>query len=442
MTADPEVDVPIGRSRSALANATRVFRHRNYRLFFSGQTVSLVGTWMQAVAQAWLILDLTHDPFILGVTTAAQFLPVLVFGLFGGLVADAVPKRRTLMVTQSIQMMLAFGLFALTVTGWVEVWQILVLALALGVSNAVDMPTRQAFVVEMVGREDVANAVAINSATFNIARIIGPAVAGLVIGATSIGVAFLVNGLSFLAVIVAYGLMHEDALKRGMPIKRPAGARAVAGSLAEGLRFVRSSQLVLLSLVVVGVTSMLGMNFRVIVPALADEVLHVDATGFGFLMTATGIGSLLAAISIAVLPREHLGLMAGGAVLLGAAEVVAAFAHGMPLALVAMLAVGFGAIALLATANTAIQLRTPDVLRGRVMSVYTVVFVGSTPIGGLLAGGIASLAGVPMALAAGGAACVIMGVATYACLHRMRVRERSVPGAAMAATSATDIGPG
>jgi MFS family permease len=440
MTSGPEMEVPVVRSRPSLANATRVFRHRNYRLFFSGQMVSLVGTWMQSVAQAWLVLDLTHDPFVLGLTTAAQFLPVLVFGLFGGLIADAVPKRRTLMVTQTSQMLLAFILFALTVSGRVEVWQILLLALMLGVTNAVDMPTRQAFVVEMVGREDLQNAVALNSATFNMARIVGPAVAGLLIGVTGLAIAFLVNGLSFLAVIVAYGLMREDGLHRTAALQRPAGARAIRHSLAEGLGFIRSNELVLMAMIVIGSVSMLGMNFRVIVPALADEVLHVDATGFGFLMTATGIGSLLAAGSIAVLPREHLSLMAGGTVVLGAAEVAAAFADSMPLAMVAMLAVGFGAISMLATANTAIQLRSPDALRGRVMSVYTVVFVGSTPIGGLLAGGIASAMGVPVALAVGGAACVVVGSAAYAWLHRMHVRERRIPDAPMVATS--DLGPG
>ena len=304
-----------------------------------------------------------------------------------------------------------------------------------------DMPTRQAFVVEMVGREDLPNAVAINSATFNMARIVGPAVAGLLIGLTGIGVAFFVNGLSFLAVIIAYSLMDDAGLKRAAVIQRPDGVRAISRSLAEGLRFVRSSELVLLSMIVVGLASMLGMNLRVVVPALADEVLHVDATGFGFLMTATGIGSLLAAISIAVMPREHLRLIAGGTILLGAAQVVAAFANAMPLALVAMFAVGFGAIAMLATANTAIQLRAPDVLRGRVMSVYTVVFVGSTPVGGLLAGGIASAMGVPVALAVGGSACVIIGAGAYVWLHRMRVRERPVPATPIAAAGPVDIGP-
>jgi MFS family permease len=400
-----------------------------------------VGTWMQSVAQAWLILDLTHDPFVLGLTTAAQFLPVLLFGLFGGLIADAVPKRRTLIVTQVVQMTLALVLFALTVSGRVEVWQILLLALLLGLTNAVDMPTRQAFVVEMVGPDDLPNAVALNSASFNIARIIGPAIAGLLIGATGLAIAFLINGLSFLAVIVGYALMRDRDLRRFPSVARPDSARAVVSSLAEGLRFIRSSELILLAMLTVGVVSLMGMNFRVVVPALADGVLHVDATGFGFLMTATGIGSLAAALWMATLSAARVGLLAGGAVILGVALMVAAFASAMPLALAAMLAVGFGAISVAATANTTIQLQVPDALRGRVMSAYTVVFVGSTPIGGLLSGAIASSLGVGAALMVGGLASVGIGVVAFVWLRRIRGRDRAYP-AGISDTAPVDLAAG
>ena len=246
-------------------------------------------------------------------STAVQFLPVLVFGLFGGLIADALPKRPTLIATQVVQMLLAMALFVLTVSGRVEVWQIVVLAFLLGLSNAVDMPTRQSFVVEMVGREDLANAVALNSATFNAARIVGPAVAGLLIGATGVSTAFLVNGLSFLAVIVGYARMRDEDLRKPVGLQRPGSVRAVATSLADGLRFVRPSQVVLLAIVVVGLVSMFGMNFGVVIPALASDVLHVDATGFGFLMAATGVGSLLAALWIALLPRPRTALIGIGA---------------------------------------------------------------------------------------------------------------------------------
>jgi MFS family permease len=289
---------------SLLRNGARAFRHRNYRLFFSGQLVSLIGTWMQAVAQAWLVLQLTGDPFLLGLVAAMQFLPVMVLGLFGGLIADALPKRRTLIVTQVVQMVLAFVLFGLTATGMVEVWQIIVLALLLGITNAVDMPTRQSFVVEMVGRSDVANAVALNSAVFNTARVVGPAIAGLTIGAFDISVAFLLNGLSFLAVILAYALMRDDELASPPMLSRPHTVREVGRTLAEGIRYVRRTDLVLLATVIVGLVSLFGMNFGVIIPALARDVLHVGPSGYGFLMAASGIGSLVAALSIAFSPRS------------------------------------------------------------------------------------------------------------------------------------------
>jgi MFS family permease len=415
---------------SLLRNGARAFRHRNYRLFFSGQLVSLIGTWMQAVAQAWLVLQLTGDPFLLGLVAAMQFLPVMVLGLFGGLIADALPKRRTLIVTQVVQMVLAFVLFGLTATGMVEVWQIIVLALLLGITNAVDMPTRQSFVVEMVGRSDVANAVALNSAVFNTARVVGPAIAGLTIGAFDISVAFLLNGLSFLAVILAYALMRDDELASPPMLSRPHTVREVGRTLAEGIRYVRRTDLVLLATVIVGLVSLFGMNFGVIIPALARDVLHVGPSGYGFLMAASGIGSLVAALSIAFSGRATPAVIAGGALLLGVAEIAAAMIHVFPLALVAMALVGFGAIGMAATANTVIQLAVPNELRGRVMSVYTTVFVGSTPIGGLLMGWIASRYGVDVSLAVGGIACVVLGLIAVLWLRRIpaaRLPRSAVP---------------
>ena len=422
---------PVRGARPSLANGWRAFAHRNYRLFFFGQLTSLVGTWMQQVAQAWLVLQLTGDPFLLGVVAAMQFLPVMILGLFGGLIADALPKRPTLIATQVVQMVLAFVLFGLTVTGAVEVWHIIVLASLLGVTNAVDMPTRQSFVVEMVGRGDVANAVALNSAVFNGARIVGPAIAGLTIGAFDISVAFLVNGFSFLAVIVAYALMRENELASPPEFNRPHTVREVGRTLAEGLRYVRRTDLVLLATVVVGLVSLFGMNFSVIIPALARDVLHTDATGYGFLMAASGIGSLLAALSIAFSGRPTPAMIARGALLLGLAEIAAAAVHVFPLALLAMGFVGFGAIAMAATANTMIQLAVPDELRGRVMSVYTTVFVGSTPFGGLLMGWIASRFGVDVSLAFAGTACAMLGLLAFWWLRRIPaptgLREATAP---------------
>jgi MFS family permease len=399
----------------------RAFRHRNYRLFFGGQLISVVGTWMQQVAQGWLVLELTNEPVMLGLVAAAQFTPVLLLGLFGGLIADGLPKRRTLLTTQAVQMTLALVLFGLVVTGTVAVWHILVIAVLLGISNAFDMPTRQAFVVEMVGREDIGNAVALNSAMFNAARILGPAIAGLTIGAFSISIAFLVNGLSFLAVIIGLLVMRDDELRAAPQLSRPTSVRGALDNLGDGLRYVRRTEMVLLSLLVLGLVATFGMNFSVIVPALARDVLGTDASGYGFLMTASGVGSLIAALAIAFSGRTRPVLIAGGAVVLGLAEIVAGVSRLYPLSLVALLAVGLGGIAMAATINTTIQLTVPDRLRGRVMSVYTTVFAGSAPVGGLLMGGIASALGVDVSLWIGGLACVAIGA--YAAV-RLRALAR------------------
>jgi MFS family permease len=390
-------------------------RHRNFRLFWFGQLISLVGTWMQSVAQAWLVLLLTHDPFWLGVVAAVQFTPVLVLGLFGGILADVLPKRRTIIGTQAVLMVLALVLAGLSWGGVVQVWHILVLAFALGLVNAVDMPTRQAFVMEVVGREDVANAVALNSAVFNAARIVGPAVAGLVIGVAGVTVCFVLNGASFVAVIVGLLAMREADLHSGARLARPNTVREVGANLGEGLRFVRRTPVVLLAVSLVGLVSTAGMNFNVLVPAMANDVLHVGASGFGFLMSAMGLGSLVAALAIAYLRRPRLSILLVGAFALGTLEVVFGSVRFFPLAMVAVFGVGAGAIAMTATANSAIQLAVPDALRGRVMSVYMTVFAGSTPVGGLFAGWLASSFGAPVALAIGGgvSALVVLGATAW-----------------------------
>src|SRR3954451_23603643 len=220
-------------------HGTRAFRHRNYRLFFGGQAISLIGTWMQQVAQGWLVLQLTHDPLWLGLVSVAQFGPVILFGLFGGVIADQLPKRKTLMVTQSVAMILAFVLFALTATGVVQVWHVMILGALLGVANAVDMPARQAFAVEMVGRDDVVNAVGLNSALFNASRILGPAAAGLLIGAFDISIAFLINGISFVGVLIGYALMRDSELRPVAAVARPRSWSEIVANLAEGARYVR-----------------------------------------------------------------------------------------------------------------------------------------------------------------------------------------------------------
>ena len=399
-------------------NALRALRHRNYRLFFAGQAVSLAGSWMQSVAQAWLVLTLTDDPLMLGVVAAAQWTPVLVLGLFGGLIADALPKRQTLVIVEAVMATLAIVLGVLTLTGVVEVWMILVLAVLLGCANAVEMPVRQAFSVEMVGREDVVNAIALNSATFNAARVIGPAVAGLTIAALDISVAFFLNGASFLAVIVALLLMRPGELLTPPPIPRPHSVREVLASVGEGISYARRTPAVLLPVVVVGLAATIGMNFQITIPPFARDVLGGDSATFGFLMTASGLGAVAAALFLATRARPSPWAIAGGATMLGAGLLVVAAVPVFAVALVALAVAGFGAIWMAANGNTLIQATVPDELRGRVISVYTTVFAGSTPVGALFAGALAARWGAVAALAVGGILTVGVGAAALLWLRR------------------------
>lgn len=398
-------------------------RHRNYRLFFAGQGLSLVGTWMTAVAQSWLVLQLTGSAFDLGLISVFQFTPVLILGLFGGLIADALPKRSTMYATQIVAMVVSFLLFALAASGIVEVWHVYLLAVVMGVRNAVDMPTRQAFAVDMVGREDLGNAVALNSAMFNGARIVGPAVAGLAIGAFGVAPAFLIDAISFLAVLLALFAMDEDALKTPPRMARPESVSAVFENLAEGLRYVRRTGIVFLAVVMVGIVATFGINFSIVIPPLANSILGVGPIGYGFLMAASGTGSLVAALWIAFRGTRP-SRMLSGALILGAAEMVIGVSRSYPADLVLMCITGAGAITMMATVNTTMQLAVPDQLRGRVMSVYTTVFAGSSPIGGLTMGAIASGVGADVALFVGGFVSLIAGLVGVVWYRSLRAAGR------------------
>jgi len=408
------------RRRARTSRGLAAFRHRNYRLFFVGQAISLVGTWMQQVAQGWLVLQVSGgDPLWLGLVSAAQFIPVMILGLFAGILADVLPKRQTLLAVQVVMMTLAAVLAVLTATGVVTVWMILILAVLLGCANAVDMPVRQSFAFEMVGPRDVGNAVSINSAMFNGARVVGPAVAGLTIGVFGIALAFAINAASFLAVIVGLVLMRDDELHAPRLLPRPRSVAEVRENLAEGLTYVRRTPIVLLAVATVGLVATFGMNFSVVFPPLAQQVLHSDASGYGFLMTASGIGALAASVMLVAAGRPKPVRIAGGAILLGVASLALALSTTFPLSLLLMVPIGFGGIAMAATANATIQLNVPDGLRGRVMSVYTTVFAGSVPIGGLAAGAAASSIGVLNTIALGGALSLLTGLGAYVWWRRI-----------------------
>jgi len=415
---------PAGRQ---LPRGLSAFNHRNFRLFWFGQLISLAGTWMQSVAQAWLVLQLTSDPLALGLVAAAQFTPVLVLGLFAGVLADSINKRTALIWTQALSGVLALILGLLVASNQVQVWQVFVLALLLGVVNAFDMPIRQSFVVEMVGRDDIANAVALNSAVFNATRIVGPAIAGIFIATIGLAPLFFFNAASYLAVIAGLLLMRVAELHK--PVARAVverNVRSVVDHLVEGLRYVRESRLILIAIVVLGVVSTFTLNFQVLIPVFVQDVLHGNADTYGFLMAASGAGSLVSALAIAFVMRPTMRLLLAGTALIGAGFVGLSLVASLPLDLVLMFIAGFGVIAMAATTNTTIQLSTPDALRGRVMSVYTTVFAGSVPFGGLFSGLLAAAYGVQVALAAGGVIALLTVIGAWIWIRQ------PVPAEAMA----------
>lgn len=389
-------------------------RHRNFRLFWFGQLISLIGTWMQSIGQAWLVLELTHSAWLLGVVGALQFLPVMFLSLFGGVLADRFPKRKVLLFTQSFAMLQAAILWILIVTGQVQIWQVLVLAAMLGLNNAFDMPTRQAFVVEMVGREDLPNAIALNSSLFNMARIVGPGLGGLIIAWLGVAPLFLLNAISFIAVIVGLALIKMDDLHaqaRYSASMQKTAKQSTFQSLREGLAYVAQTPSVLLIIAVIGVISLFGINFNVVLPLFATDVLHSGPEGFGFLSAAFGLGSLLSALWLAWgNNRPSIQRLLSGALAFCALEIFFAVSNLYLLSLVLIAGVGFAQIAFTATSNTTLQTVAPDHLRGRVMSVYMLVFAGSVPLGNLFTGGLAHFFGASIALLIGASLSMIAAV--------------------------------
>jgi MFS family permease len=392
-------------------------RHRNFRLFWFGQLISLTGTWMQTIGQAWLVLELTHSAWLLGVVGALQFLPVMLLSLFGGVLADRLPKRKVLLFTQSFAMLQATILWILVATGHVQIWEVLVLASLLGLTNSIDMPTRQAFVVEMVGREDLPNAIALNSSLFNMARVVGPGLGGLIIAWLGIAPLFLLNAISFIAVIIGLALIRMNdlyALAKRSTSKAEAPKQSTLQSLREGLAYVARTPSVLLIIAVIGVISLFGINFNVILPLFATDVLHSGALGFGILSATFGLGSLFSALWLAWGNRRpSIQHLLTGALAFSVLEIFFALSHLYVLSLVLIAAVGFAMIAFSATANTTLQTVTPDHLRGRVMSVYMVVFAGSVPLGNLFTGGLAHFYGAPISLLIGGGLSLIAAIAGW-----------------------------
>jgi MFS family permease len=383
----------------------RSLRHRNFRLFFSGQLVSLIGTWMQNVGQAWLVLEMTHSSFRLGVVSALQFAPMLFLSFFAGPLIDYFPKRKIIIVTQTILMLLAFTLAILDFTGIVQYWHVLILATLLGIVNTIDMPARQSFIIEMVGKDDLMNAIAMNSSIFNAARAVGPAIAGLLIGAAGTVLCFFVNGLSFLAVLWGLLLMKFESA----PVSEPRTYHIVAG-IKEAMRYIKATPVVMITILLVAVVSIFATNFTVLVPVFARQELHRDAAAFGFLLSSFGIGALIGAVSLAVLSRHgpKPAILLGGGMGLSLMLIMIGLQKTYGITALLLALSGWCMVTFFGMANTTVQLNTEDRLRGRVMSVYTFTFGGLTPFGSLFAGTVAHWIKAPLTFALGGLICGIV----------------------------------
>ncbi|HLG72365.1 MAG TPA: MFS transporter [Chloroflexota bacterium] len=380
------------------------FRSYNFRLFFVGQLVSQAGSWMQKVGQAWLVLELTHSAFALGTVVSLQALPILCGTLFAGVIVDRVPKHRLLLITQSVALVQASLLAALTITGAIQLWQIYILAALLGLVNAFDNPGRLAFLMELVGREKVVNAIGLSSAVENGARLLGPGLAGVVIALWGVGFCFGLNAASFVAVLAALLLMRRGDFQ-ALPVQARDGRRIVA-ELGDGLRFVFGVRELVTVLIVLGGIGCFGFNFNTIVPLLAEQGLHLGADGFGLLMSAVGTGALIGAVTVASLGiATHRRILLAG-MAFGAVELSLSQTPFFATAFVQLALMAFSGMIFSTSCNSMLQLGVPNELRGRVMGLYTLAMAGTSPIGALLTGTLTSALGIRTTLVCWGCVCL------------------------------------
>ncbi|HTX31405.1 MAG TPA: MFS transporter [Solirubrobacteraceae bacterium] len=386
----------------------------NYRRYYSGQAVSLIGTWMQMTAQAWLVLTLTHSSTALGLVIALQTLPVLLLTPYGGVIADRSDKRRIMIALQSAMGVQALILGLLVVTGNVRFWEIGVLALLLGLNNAFENPSRQSFMLEMVGPEHLRNAVSLNSVLVNCARTVGPAVAGILIATVGDGVCFLINAASFVAVVASLLTMDRRALRPSPPAPRE------RGQLREGFAYIRRTPGLAIPLLMMAAVGCLTYEFQVSLPVMASRGLHVGATGFGFMTAAMGIGAVIGGLWLAARGRTGLVPLIIAASAFGCAMALAALAPGLGLELIALALVGAASITFMSTGNSTLQLGTEPSMRGRVMSLWFVAFQGSTPIGGPIVGWLMGVLGARAGLGLGSITCLIVAAAGLAAWRHQR----------------------
>ncbi|MEY2490993.1 MAG: hypothetical protein QOC70_2935 [Verrucomicrobiota bacterium] len=398
----------------SLRKTFSALKHRNFRLFFSGQLISFTGTWMTTTAQGWLVYQLTGSKSLLGLVAAAASAPMLFFATWGGWVADRYPKRSVIVVTQTCQMVLSLTMAALVWSKLVQPWHIIVLAVLGGITMAFDMPARQSFVIEMTSREDLMNAISLNSSAFNCARIIGPSIAGFLMAQVGIAMCFLLDGLSFIAVIAGLLMMR---LPKHTPIQSESSA---IGQALEGFRYVWRHPRVLTILSLFAVVGIFGWSYSVLMPAFAHDVLHLGANGYGMLMAGSGVGALAAALTVAsaghILPTRIMAL--GGIGIFSAALALFAFNKNIYLGTLLLAIVGFGIVLYFSTSNTVLQSIVPDEMRGRVMGIWTLIFGGMIPLGSLQAGLMADFLGTPATIATGALICALAAVVTLNVIRR------------------------
>ena len=373
----------------------------NFRRYYIGQAISMVGTWMQSVAQSWLVYVLTHSATDLGLAVALQTLPVLLFGPYGGVIADRVDKRRLMIVLQTAMGVQALVLGLLTVTGAVRYWQILVLAVVLGLNNSFENPTRQAFVLEMVGPDEVRNAVSLNSTMVNAARAIGPAVAGVLIATVGVGTCFLLNAASFVAVVFSLATMDRALLQPSPP------AGKSKGQVREGFRYVARTPRLLVPLLMMGIVGTLAYEFQVVLPVVARGTFHGGAEAYGFMTAAMGVGAVVGGLIVAARGKTGLRPFTLAGAGMGVALAFAALSPALAVELVALALVGYASVSFLATGNTTLQLESEPSMRGRVMSLWAVAFMGTTPVGGPLLGWIVATTNGRVGLGVGALACLL-----------------------------------
>ena len=400
----------------------RSLKHRNFQLFFSGQMISLVGTWMDNIAEAWLVYRLTGSSLLLGTVAFAGQIPIFLLGPIGGLVADRFDRRSIIVATQTSSMILAFILAFLTLTKRVTVWEVILLASLMGVVNAFDVPARQSFLVEMVGREDLMNAIALNSSMFNSARVIGPSVAGILVASIGEGWCFFANAVSYIAVIAGLLMMR---------VQRSAIEEHDASPLEhimEGFRFVRNTAPIRTLLLLTGGISIVALPYSVLMPIFAARVLHGNARTLGVLMGATGVGALLGALALASRTKLQglARLVAISCASFGTSLILFSLSRYYPLSVLLLVPVGFFVMVQMAATNTLIQAMVPDRLRGRTMAVYSMMFLGMSPIGALLSGTVADRIGAPWTVAIGGIGAIVGGAIFARNLPKIRVQAREL----------------